>query len=245
MSVAYGYGSRRGVRGSLRTGTCDAGRLGSSAAGANSRDSRLSYEILLRAGGAHSELDSAVVVEAAEALSGLMGRCRAALEDGQLAVAAAVWGTERLLGRSGCAHASVDGVRVVAGRRAMARTLAAARDQAKQGRLSLSTRPYAPERSGQVEADVRLTARGVRLRALYQRPVLGFDAPTPGSVEIRTADLVPADMIVVDDEVALLPVDPDRPGLALIVVTDLAWVRLASVVAESCWARAEGADSGR
>ncbi|MFI0721913.1 hypothetical protein [Streptomyces sp. NPDC021224] len=64
-------------------------------------------------------------------------------------------------------------------------------------------------------------------------------------MEIRTADLVPMDMIVVDDEVALLPVDPDRPGLALIVVTDLAWVRLASVVAESCWARAEGADGGR
>lgn len=245
MSVTYGQGAQRGIRGGLRARTCDAAHLGSSAVASKSTDSRRSSEVLLQAGRTHSELNSAVVVEAAEALSGLMGRCRTGLEDGQLAVAAAVWGTERLLGRGGCPHAKVSGVRMVAGRRAMARTLAEVLDKAVRDRLSLSTLPYAPGTRRRIESDARLAARGVRLRALHQRPVVRLDASPPGSVEVRTADLVPMDMLVVDGELALLPVDPDRPGLALIVVTDPAWVRLASVVAESCWARAEGADDGR
>jgi hypothetical protein len=211
----------------------------------NAADLRFSSEILLRASRVNFGSDSAVVVEAAEALSGLMGRCRVSLEDGQLAVAAAVWGTERLLGRSRCAHTSVDGVRIVAGRRAMARALVEASEQAVRSRLSLSTLPYAPEPDGRADGAARLAAQGVRLRALYQRPVFGVVAPPRGRAEVRTADLVPMDMIVVDDELAVLPVDPDRPGLALILVTDPVWVRLASVVAESCWARAEGADGGR
>jgi hypothetical protein len=192
---------------------------------------------------ADSGRDTSVVLEAGEALGSLMARCRADLADEGLLVAAAVWRSETLLGRSVCAPRRVGGVQLVVGRRAMGRALAQVNAEAVQSQLAVSSLPYDPE-DGRGAVDERLAARGVRLRALYQRSVCGYDTAPPGCVEVRAGDLVPMDMLVVDDEVAVLPVDPDHPGLGLIVVTDPAWVRLASVVAESCWAWAEGVGGG-
>jgi len=172
-------------------------------------------------------------------LGRLMAHCGNVLLEGQLAVAAAVWRTERLARLGGCPRPALEGVEVVAGRRSMARALGRARRGAVRSRLSVSSSPYVAEGDAQTSVDAQLAGQGVRLRALYQKPATGLAVAPSGDVEIRTADLVPMDMLVVDDRLAVLPVDPDRPGLALIVVHDPAWVRLASVVAESCWARAE------
>lgn len=211
---------------------------------ANVVDFRPSSELLLRIGRADRGWDPSVVLEAGEALGALMARCRNDLADGDLEVAAAVWGTERLLGGGGRVPRRVGGVTVVVGRRAMGRTLAQVAAAVVRSRLSVSTLPYAPE-GRRAAGDERLAAQGVHLRALYQRSVCGAGVLPSGCVEIRAGDLVPMDMLVVDDEVAVLPVDADRPGLGLAVVTDPAWVRLASVVAESCWACAEGAGGDR
>jgi hypothetical protein len=174
-----------------------------------------------------------------------MAHCGNVLLEGQLAFAAAVWGTERLAGLGGCAPLGLEGVEVVAGRRSMVRALERARGGAVWSRLSVSSSPYAAESDAQTSLDAQLTGQGVRLRAVYQKSEAGPAVLPSGDVEIRTTDLVPMDMLVVDDRLAVLPVDPDRPGLALVVVRDRAWVRLASAVAESCWARAEGADGDR
>lgn len=241
MPVIYGQGSPRVGRDGLRFGRCISVGVSDVRVRANVVDFRPNSGLLLRVVGEVRGLDSPVVLEAAQALGTLMARCRDDLADGEREVAAAVWGTERLLG--GRAPRRLGGVRVVVGRRAMGRALVQVGSEATRSRLSVSTLPYAPD-ARRAAVDRRLAARGVRLRALYQRPVCGAQIPPPSGAEVRAGDLVPMDMLVVDDEVAVLPVDPDRPGVGLIVVTDLGWVRLAAVVAESCWERAEGAGGG-
>lgn len=243
MPVVYGQGSRKIGRGSHRSGACDSGGISGAVSAANVVHFKPSSEVLLRVSRSDSEFDPSVLLEAGEELGALIARCGAVLADGALAVAAAVWGTERLLGESTCVPRRVGGVRVVTGRRTMGRLLAQASSAAVRSRLSMSSLPYKPD-AGRQTGDARLAAQGVRLRALYQRSVCGFASPVLSCVEVRTGDLVPMDMLVVDNEVAILPVDPDRPGIGLIVVTDPAWVRLARVVAESCWARAEGVGGG-
>lgn len=184
--------------------------------------------------------DAETLMDVALALGDLMARCGDALESVQVEVAAAVWGTERLLGGAGCAGAVGDGIRVVTGRAAMARVLAQANGEPVGGRLSLYSSTFAGGVGRQSAVDRRLASEGVRLRAVYQKALLSEPVePPPVGVEVRCADLVPVDMVV-DERTALLPVYPDRPGIALIVVTDPAWVQMARVLAESCWVRAEG-----
>jgi hypothetical protein len=83
-----------------------------------------------------------------------------------------------------------------------------------------------------------LAARGVRLRAVYQCSETGALAERnaqAGHEEVRVAGLVPINAVVVDDRTAILPIDPDRPGSGLVVISDPEWVELVSVLAEACW----------
>lgn len=237
----------RGVR-SDRCGTAD-GALNDSRDSWNSMSNSPAFgqssDLLPR--GSHEEFpsDAGGVIEVARALGQLMARCRGALEAQRLDVIAAVWRTERLLG--GLARTSLvgDGIQVVAGRRAMARALADAYGQARSSRLGVYSSPFMESVGGRHgPVDARLAAMGVRLRAVYQQSQAQL-LPRLPRVEVRRADLVPMDMVVVDDRLAVLPIDPDRPGFALTVVSDPAWVQLACVLAENCWSRAEGAGDVR
>jgi hypothetical protein len=175
-----------------------------------------------------------------------MARQLAALDARRLEVTAAVWGTQRLLGLRACAGPMDDGIRVVAGRHAIARALADTYGQPVRSRLSLYTSSFAENVVGRQEAvDARLAAQGVRLRAVYQLKPSAHVPSVVSGVQVRHLDLVPVDMVVVDDQLAVLPLDPDRPGRALMVVTHPALVRLSCVLAESCWSRAEGAGDVR
>lgn len=203
-----------------------------------------SSSLLLRVSGVDGEADAETLMDVALALGDLMARCRAALESRQLAVAAAVWGTERLLGGAGCASGVGDGIQVVAGRAAMARVLAGVNGRPAGGRLSLYSSAFAGGTGRQAAVDTRLAAAGVPLRAVYQKALLPEPVEPPTGVEVRHTDLVPMDMVV-DEQTALLPVYADRPGIALIAISDPAWVQMARVLAESCWVRAEGHDDVR
>lgn len=238
MPVVYSHATRRTGYDTVQAMACDGRR--SRVSTINSLSVRPSSSLLLRVSRADTEGDTAMVMDVARALGDLMARCRGALATRQLEVAAAVWGTERLLDGSGCASEVGDGIQVVAGRRAMARVLARAYGQPVGNRLSLYSSPFAGSTERQAAVDGRLAAQGVRLRAIYQQPSLPRRVElSPAGVEIRCANLVPMDMVV-DDRTAILPVDPDRPGVALMVISDPAWFQLAGALAQDCWARAEG-----
>jgi hypothetical protein len=160
-----------------------------------------------------------------------------------LDVAAAVWGSERLLDGVSRTVIGGEGLQVVAGRRAMAGVLAQAYSSPTRSRLALYCESLPPDAgvgaTARAAVDEGLAARGIRMRAVYQDCEVGKAvSPPAGGVEVRFAGLVPVNALVVDDRTAILPIDPDRPGSGLVVVTDPGWVRLVGVLAEDCWAGA-------
>jgi hypothetical protein len=209
----------------------------------NSLSPHVTSDLLLKAGRAESQEDAEAIVEVGSAIGELLAFCRAGLATRQLDVAAAVWGCERLLDDSGRSVIGNEGLQVVAGRRAMAGVLARAYASPARGRLALYSEPLPTDggagSASRAAVDAELAARGVRMRAVYQYSEVGQAAwPRAGAEEVRLAGLVPVNALVVDDRTAILPIDPDRPGSGLVIVSDPGWVRLVGVLAETCWAGA-------
>jgi hypothetical protein len=193
-------------------------------------------------------LDAETVLEVGRTLGELLAACRAGLATRQLDTAAAIWGTERLL--SGVSRTVIhgDGLQLVADRWAMADVLARSYCSPERSRLALYCEPMSSKTSAttasRAAVDTGLAARGVRLRAVYQcseARALAERHVRAGHEDVRVAGLVPINALVVDDRTAILPIDPDRPGSGLVVISDPEWVELVSVLAEACWAGASAA----
>jgi hypothetical protein len=181
-------------------------------------------------------------------LGELLAVCRASLAARQLETAAAVWRTEYLLGNVSRTVIDGDGLQVVVGRRAMAGVLAQSYRSPERSRIALYCEPMSPEAGASTAPRAAMAAelagRGVRLRSVYQGSEVGGLAVRDGRAgdeEVRVAGLVPINAVVVDDRTAIVPIDPDRPGSGLVVITDPGWVELVSVLAEACWAGAAAA----
>ncbi|MEU2158874.1 LuxR C-terminal-related transcriptional regulator [Streptomyces sp. NPDC019396] len=90
--------------------------------------------------------------------------------------------------------------------------------------------------------DKEMESRGVRVEALYLRRtaevpyMAGYlaDAVRPGR-EARTADYLPLRMLLFDDDVAVLPVDPEDSGQGALVVHGQALVRSLHALYDYCW----------
>lgn len=193
-------------------------------------------------------MDSEAVLEMGRALGELLAVCRASLAARQLETAAAVWRTEYLLGNVSRTVIDGDGLQVVVGRRAMAGVLAQSYRSPERSRIALYCEPLSSEvgvsTAPRAAMAAELAGRGVRQRSVYQRSEVGGLAVRDGRAgdeEVRVAGLVPINAVVVDDRTAIVPIDPDRPGSGLVVITDPGWVELVSVLAEACWAGASPA----
>ncbi|WUH90323.1 hypothetical protein OG900_09565 [Streptomyces sp. NBC_00433] len=209
----------------------------------NSLSPQVTSDLLLKASRAESQGDAEAIVEVGGAVGELLAFCRAGLATRHSDVAAAVWGCEHLLDGLGRTVVGGEGLQVVAGRRAMAGVLAHAYGSPARSRLALYSESLPTDggagSASRAAVDAELAARGVRMRAVYQYSEVGQAAwPRAGAEDVRLAALVPVNALVVDDRTAILPIDPDRPGSGLVIVSDPGWVRLVGVLAESCWAGA-------
>ncbi|MFF1836709.1 LuxR C-terminal-related transcriptional regulator [Streptomyces sp. NPDC058231] len=109
-----------------------------------------------------------------------------------------------------------------------------------------SMHPGGPPPEGLIDdmllRDKEMESRGVRVEALYLRRtaevpyMAGYlaDAVRPGR-EARTADYLPLRMLLFDDDVAVLPVDPDDSGQGALVVHGQALVRSLHALYDYCW----------
>ncbi|MER5891360.1 helix-turn-helix transcriptional regulator [Streptomyces sp. NPDC001941] len=90
--------------------------------------------------------------------------------------------------------------------------------------------------------DKEMESRGIKVEALYLRRtaevsyMAGYlaDAVRPGR-EARTADYLPLRMLLFDDDVAVLPVNPEDSGQGALVVHGEVLVRSLHALYDYCW----------
>ncbi|MBM9508038.1 hypothetical protein [Actinacidiphila acididurans] len=167
------------------------------------------------------------------------------MRERELEIAAAVWGLERMVGPGVPYVLEGSDAELVAGPRNVRRLLAELSELPTASRLTLLDEPV-PNRglAGLVDSSA-LAARGVAMRTVYRHDgQLSFEQRryqrllAAAGVRARQAPLVPVNMIIIDGETVMLPVDPDRPGAGAVVLRNTVWVYLARLVFDDCWHRA-------
>ncbi|MFE6968256.1 hypothetical protein [Isoptericola sp. NPDC057653] len=141
-----------------------------------------------------------------------------------------------------------DVVQVVRGADAVARWFGRVQAGARREVLALVQHPVAVTSADQNHVEGELVARGIRYRALLERPMLetfpgGLDVfaeSLAAGEEARVSESVPLRMIVVDRELAFLPVlaDPERASAAAILVRPSALLTGLVALFEALWATA-------
>lgn len=185
------------------------------------------------------------VTDCAADLAALLGRCRTVLHRISQETASAVWGVNWAADEPDPCADLDRGVDLVAGRGNVARRLAWLHDLPTRHLITMRSEPVPQNWSARSEftaADQRLLDRKVSLREIYPCPS-GLSAQQhrfllqrhSAGIGLRLKPTVPTDLMIIDRAVAVLPVDPDRPGWALAVVTNRVWVRAAQQIADVCW----------
>jgi DNA-binding CsgD family transcriptional regulator len=94
----------------------------------------------------------------------------------------------------------------------------------------------------ELERDRRRIARGVRVRAMYSRRISAvpemaqhLEARAALGVELRFSPVVPMNMVLADENFALLPTDPHDPDSAAILARGPGLVRSYRALFEYCW----------
>ncbi|WP_346776461.1 helix-turn-helix transcriptional regulator [Streptomyces sp. HNM0574] len=103
-----------------------------------------------------------------------------------------------------------------------------------------SLRREIPERA--LDRDRRQLENGVRVRAVYSRRFASvpeqaeyFRRKAELGVEVRLSPVVPMDMVLADQQFALLPVDPEDTSAGAILARGPALVRSYLALFEYCW----------
>jgi len=141
-----------------------------------------------------------------------------------------------------------DVVQVVRGADAVARWFGRVQAGAREEVAALVQHPVAVTSADQNTVEGELVARGVRYRVLLERPMLetfpgGLDAfaeSLAAGEEARVAESVPLRMVVVDRELAFLPVlaDPERASAAAILVRPSALLTGLVALFDALWSTA-------
>ncbi|MGW7429062.1 helix-turn-helix transcriptional regulator [Streptomyces sp. NPDC054861] len=94
----------------------------------------------------------------------------------------------------------------------------------------------------ELERDRHRLARGVRLRAMYSRRISSvpemiqhLEVRSALGVEIRLSPVVPMNMVLADENFAMLPTDPHAPGSATILARGPGLVRSYLALYDYCW----------
>jgi hypothetical protein len=192
----------------------------------------------------------ASVTDAAADLAALLGRCRTVLRRINEETASAVWGFDWATDEQDPLADLDRGVDLVVGRRNIERKRAWLRDLPGRHLITTHAEPVPQDwslRSKVSATDHRLLDRGVSVQEIYPRES-GLSAQQHlfllqrhlTGISLRLMPTVPADLMIIDRAVAVLPVDPDRPDWALAVVTNQMWVQAARQVTDACWNSATG-----
>ncbi|MER6097742.1 helix-turn-helix domain-containing protein [Streptomyces sp. NPDC001728] len=101
------------------------------------------------------------------------------------------------------------------------------------------------EMGGELDRDRRWAERGVRVRAMYSRRAASvpemaqhLEERAAVGVEIRLSSVVPMNMVLADENFAMLPTDPYEPSSPSILARGPGLVRSYVALYEYCWTAA-------
>ncbi|MHA4775923.1 LuxR C-terminal-related transcriptional regulator [Streptomyces sp. MSC1_001] len=187
-----------------------------------------------------------VVVDPDVALLRLLRRERDRLQDRLAATSRAHTAIEALAGpflRAGAAPCSEVEVEIVTDPQRVARELTELTDTVRTAVHVMHTGSVRREdMTAELERDRSRAARGVRVRAMYSRRVGTVPEMTQHladraalGVELRLSPVVPMNMVLADENFALLPTDPHDPGSPTILARGPGLVRSYLALYEYCW----------
>ncbi|MEE4543973.1 hypothetical protein V2S66_18595 [Streptomyces sp. V4-01] len=192
-------------------------------------------------------LEELTALDAGVVLGRLLLRYRSALASRELDFTAAVWRLERLqeaaepevpAGAGGIARMIIGSVNVQ-------RVLAEVGGSATASRWKMLAEPLPADQSATALQASSLVERGVSLREVYcavgplgPEQTRGVRRLTGAGIQVRLVDDAPVNMMIIDWETVVLPLDPDRPSAALVVLRSAALAYLAGLVFHDTWQRA-------
>ncbi|MEE1815061.1 helix-turn-helix domain-containing protein [Streptomyces sp. SP18ES09] len=187
-----------------------------------------------------------VVVDPDVALLGLLRRERDRLQDRLAAASRAHTALEALAGpflRAGTAPRSEVEVEIVTDPQRVLRELAELTGSVRTAVHVMHTGSVRREdMTAELERDRSRAARGVRVRAMYSRRVGTVPEMTQHladraalGVELRLSSVVPMNMVLADENFALLPTDPHDPDSPAILARGPGLVRSYLALYEYCW----------
>ncbi|MEV7021973.1 helix-turn-helix domain-containing protein [Kitasatospora sp. NPDC093558] len=110
--------------------------------------------------------------------------------------------------------------------------------------------PDAEQLAASLDRDRRLLDRGVTLRSLYPASFFAatrlrryFQSAVEIGTELRLCAHVPTDLLIVDRELVLLPLDPANPGSGICVLRGGPLVQAGLAFFEHCWHQAHLLDA--
>ncbi|MDJ0464885.1 helix-turn-helix transcriptional regulator [Streptomyces sp. H27-C3] len=193
-----------------------------------------------------SESDTVTVVAPETALLRLLRREQRRLKD-HLAEADRTYGVldtlaDRFLHGGALTQSEVE-VEVVTDYRRIQQVLADMSDTMRHDSLSMvpgSLQREIPERA--LDRDRSQVNKGVRVRCIHNQrftavPEMAefFRLKAESGVELRLSPVVPMNMIIADQDIALIPLDPENPSVGAIVARGPALVRSYIALYEYCW----------
>lgn len=145
--------------------------------------------------------------------------------------------------RAGAAPRSEVQVEIVSDPHRIRHELTALGDAVRASVHSLHTGSVRREdMAGELERDRRWTGRGVRVRAVYSRRISSvpdmaqhLEERAALGVEVRLSPVVPMNMVLADENFALLPTDAHDPDSAAILARGPGLVRSYLALYEYCW----------
>ncbi|MBX9423726.1 MULTISPECIES: helix-turn-helix domain-containing protein [Streptomyces] len=187
-----------------------------------------------------------VVVDPDVALLRLLRRERDRLQDRLAATSRAHTAIEALAGpflRAGAAPCSEVEVEIVTDPQRVTRELTDLTDTVRTAVHVMHTGSVRREdMTAELERDRSRAARGVRVRAMYSRRVGTVPEMTQHladraalGVELRLSPVVPMNMVLADENFALLPTDPHDPDSPTILARGPGLVRSYLALYEYCW----------
>lgn len=190
-----------------------------------------------------------VVVDPDVALLGLLRRERDRLQERLAATSRAHTALEALAGpflRAGATPRGEIEVEIVDDSHRIRRSLADLTDSVRTAVHFMHTGSVRREElAGELAQDRRWVERGVRVRAMYSRRAASvpetaqhLEERAALGVEVRFASVVPMNMVLADENFALLPTDPHDPSSAAILARGPGLVRSYLALYEYCWTAA-------
>ncbi|MFH8711822.1 LuxR C-terminal-related transcriptional regulator [Streptomyces zaomyceticus] len=187
-----------------------------------------------------------IVVDPDVALLRLLRRERDRLQDRLAATSHAHTALEALAGpflRAGAAPRSEVEVEIVTDPQRVLRELAELTESVRTAVHVMHTGSVRREdMAAELERDRSRAARGVRVRAMYSRRVGTVPEMTQHlreraalGVELRLSPVVPMNMVLADENFALLPTDPHDPDSPTILARGPGLVRSYLALYEYCW----------